>query len=123
MDLKNFSNVQRACLALLAIFVIAFCVWGFLYPSFASRSHVATTRGSVEQGYLNLLMEDWRVVQPCAPLRYAADDTSESSCPNGENRVVVESTCWFGVPGPRFQICYADAESAEFGTGRPALLP
>lgn len=123
MNLKNVRNIQRVCLALLAFLIVAFCIWGFLYPSFASRSHVTTERGSVEQGYLDLLMEDWRVVQPCAPVRYATGDAPESSCPNGEDHVVVESTCWFGVPGPRFQLCYADTESAELGTTQPSLFP
>lgn len=123
MNLKHFSNIQLIYIALAIFFVIAFGIWGVLYPSFASRLHVMTERGSVEQEYLNLLMEDWRIVRPCAPIGYAADGVSEKSCPNGEDRVVVESACWFGVPGPRFQICYADPQSAEFGTGRPTLLP
>jgi hypothetical protein len=101
-----------------------FLVVGFAYPSLVSLKHLQSDRGRIEAGFLNIAMEDWRIVQPCAPIGYLNDvKDSRPSCSEGEDEKVVQSACWFGVPGPRVRLCYKDANSSELGTGRPVILP
>jgi len=98
-------------------------VAGFYYPQWASGSYPKTDRGSFEAYVLYNHQDDLHGIHPCRPNGYSrALPNGIRGCAENEDAVVVRSTCWFGVPGPKIRICYQKEDSAVMGSSKPIFI-
>ena len=104
--------------------VIVLIIIGFRVPKWVSNSYMETERGSFEAHIVLFShQDDLRGIHPCMPYGYSRElPKGVKGCADGEDAVIVKSTCWFGVPGPKIRMCYKDEKSAELGSYKPKII-
>ncbi|MCW1892420.1 MAG: hypothetical protein KIH65_004240 [Candidatus Uhrbacteria bacterium] len=114
------NNLTKSLVVLILIFVSFI---GIFIPSFIARTYMKTERGEFERGQLALVMEDWRFLRPCLPYKSSSlKYVSGPSCASEEDGRVIESICWFGIPGPKLRICYKGMSGLDLGIERPVEI-